>query len=57
MKRELLDARRWSTKEEPAAAIFEWIEAWCNSRRRHTSLADVQPRRLGSLHIQAAPAA
>jgi putative transposase len=24
-------------------AIFEWIEAWYNPRRRHTSIGDLAP--------------
>lgn len=28
----------WASKEELAAAIFEWIEAWYNPLRRHTSI-------------------
>ncbi|MGI8614516.1 MAG: IS3 family transposase [Nocardioidaceae bacterium] len=34
MQRELLDTQRWSTQEELASAIYEWIEAWYNPRRR-----------------------
>ena len=26
-----------------ALAIFEWIEAWYNPRRRHSSIADLAP--------------
>jgi len=33
---ELLDQHRWDTRDELAAAIFEWIEAWYNPRRRHS---------------------
>lgn len=33
---ELLDAHRWSTREQLALAIFDWIEAWYNPRRRHS---------------------
>ena len=28
MQRELLDTRRWTSKDQLASAIFEWIEAW-----------------------------
>jgi putative transposase len=38
LQRELLDRQTWAGRDEPAAAIFEWIEAWYNPRRRHTSL-------------------
>lgn len=40
---ELLDRRRWITRHELAQAIFEWIEAWYNPTRRHTSLGNLAP--------------
>jgi transposase InsO family protein len=43
LQRELLDRRRWQTRKELAQAIFEWIEAWYNPRRRHSSLEDLSP--------------
>lgn len=43
MQRELLDRSTWETKGELAAAIFEWIEAFYNPVRRHTSIGDVSP--------------
>ena len=43
MQRELLDRTTWETKGELAAAIFEWIEAFYNPIRRHTSIGDVSP--------------
>jgi len=33
---ELLDEHRWETRDQLANAIFEWIEAWYNPRRRHS---------------------
>ena len=46
LQRELLGTRTWRTRAELASAIFEWIEGWYNPRRRHTSVGDLQPRRL-----------
>jgi putative transposase len=44
MQRELLDTRAvWETPEELGAAIFEWIEAWYNPRRRHTAIGMLSP--------------
>jgi transposase InsO family protein len=43
MQRELLDTARWETKNQLSQAIFEWIEAWYNPRRRHTSIGDLAP--------------
>jgi len=36
LQRELLDRKTWTTRKELASAIFEWIEAWYNPRRRHS---------------------
>lgn len=57
MQRELLDTQRWATKAELASAIFEWIEAWYNPRRRHSSLGMLSPVEFEAHHTQAAPAA
>jgi transposase InsO family protein len=57
MQRELLDTRRWTSKAELAAAIFEWIEAWYNPRRRHSALGMLSPVEFEALHTQAASAA
>ena len=43
MQRELLDQRSWDSPEELGAAIFEWIEAWYNPRRRHTAIGMLSP--------------
>jgi putative transposase len=43
LQRELLDRHRWRTRHELALAIFEWIEAWYNPRRRHSSVNDRAP--------------
>lgn len=33
---ELLDRHHWSTREQLASAIFEWIECFYNPQRRHS---------------------
>lgn len=44
LQRELLDQRpRWETRHELALAVFEWIEGWYNTKRRHTSIGSVSP--------------
>ena len=44
MQRELPDTRtKWETPEDLGSAIFEWIEAWYNPRRRHTSVGMLAP--------------
>jgi putative transposase len=36
MQRELLDQHPWTSRDQLATAIFEWIECWYNPRRRHS---------------------
>jgi putative transposase len=43
MQIELLDRKKWSTRQELANAIFEWIEAFYNPVRRHSSLDYLSP--------------
>jgi putative transposase len=40
---ELLDRRQWSSRNELAAAIFEWIECFYNPTRRHSSIGMLSP--------------
>jgi putative transposase len=40
---ELLDERRWSTRQQLALAIFDWVEAWYNPRRRHSYCKMLSP--------------
>jgi putative transposase len=56
---ELLDEHRWDNREQLALAVFEWIEAWYNPRRRHSyckmlSPADYDAARRGEPADQAA---
>jgi putative transposase len=57
LQRELLDRHRWATRKELASAIFEWIEAWYNPRRRHTSIGNLSPIDYERLFTAAADAA
>ena len=50
MQVELLDRRRWKTRVELANAIFEYIEAFHNSRRRHSALNMLTPTEFEELH-------
>ena len=43
LQRELLDEHRWQTRLQLALAVFEWIGAWYNPRRRHSSTGDLSP--------------
>jgi putative transposase len=57
LQRELLDRKSWTTRKELASAIFEWIEAWYNPRRRHTSIDDLSPVDYERLYTAAVGAA
>jgi transposase InsO family protein len=57
LQRELLDRRRWQRRRELAQAIFEWIEAWYNPRRRHSSIDDLSPVDYERLYTPAEDAA
>lgn len=57
MQRELLDRKTWRTREELGAAIFEWIEAWYNPTRRHTSIGHLAPIEFERTHTATATAA
>jgi putative transposase len=40
---EVLDSRTWETRAELANTIFEWIECWYNTERRHSSIGMLRP--------------
>jgi putative transposase len=54
---ELLDERRWDSREQLSSAIFEWIEGWYNPTRRHTSIGALSPATFEALHESVATAA
>ena len=43
MQVELLNRTKWRTRVELSAAIFDWIEAFYNRTRRHSSLGMLSP--------------
>jgi len=47
---EVLDSRAWEARSELANAIFEWIECWYNTKRRHSSLGMLAPVVFETLH-------
>ncbi|MER7074214.1 IS3 family transposase [Terrabacter sp. NPDC000476] len=57
MQRELLDRRAWSTRAELGSAMFEWIEAFYNPRRRHSGIGYLSPVQYETLHTAATAAA
>jgi putative transposase len=57
MQRELLDRQRWTTPADLGSAIFEWIEAFYNPRRRHSALGYLSPVEFEDLHTAVVTAA
>lgn len=43
IKGELLDHQAWATHTAARAAIFDYIEGWYNTRRRHSALGYLSP--------------
>jgi transposase InsO family protein len=39
----------WPTRDAARSAIFNYIETWYNSRRRHSALGHVSPNQYESL--------
>lgn len=54
---ELLDRRAWETRAELATAIFEYIEAFYNPTRRHSSIGYLSPVEFEARFTPAAVAA
>ena len=43
MQIELLNRQTWTTRLELSTAIVDWIEAFYNRRRRHSTLGNISP--------------
>jgi len=43
LKQELVNRRRFPTREAAKKEVFEYIEVWYNRQRRHSSLGYVSP--------------
>jgi putative transposase len=54
---ELIDRRVWKTHTEARLAIFTWIEAWYNPKRRHSGLGQMSPIEFERKHEQSKQAA
>ena len=50
---ELIDRKSWQTKTEARLALFTYIEAWYNPRRRHSALGYLSPSNYESKHRNA----
>ncbi len=54
---ELLDRHHWRTRDRLASAIFDYVEAFYNPRRRHSSIGNLSPAQFESRHTIDADAA
>ena len=43
MQIELLNRKKWKSRIELSLAMIDWIEAFYNQRRRHSSLGNISP--------------
>jgi putative transposase len=57
LQKNVLDRRRWSTREELRLAIVTWIERTYHRRRRQRALGKLTPIEFEMLHYQLATAA
>ena len=57
MQTELLNRQKWSTRLELSTAMFDWIEAFYNPKRRHSSLGNISPIEFERRHQQQVTAA
>ena len=48
---ELLDRQRFRTPAEAEPVVFEWIEGWYNSHRRHSALGYLSPNDFERKHV------
>src|SRR5436309_4515907 len=51
LKKELVNRRSWPSRLELQSAVFEYIEAFYNRRRRHSTLEMLSPASYEQLHL------
>lgn len=52
---ELINRRCWQTKTQARHAVFHWIEAWYNPRRRHSALNYQSPMEFEKTYLYQPP--
>jgi len=52
LKREMIHRQQFRTRQEARTAIFQWIVAWYNSKRRHSALDFISPKQFRMDHYQ-----
>ena len=45
LKKEMVYRAKYSTQDELRTLVFEYIEVWCNKKRRHSSLGYLSPEK------------
>jgi transposase InsO family protein len=56
IKTHLLHRQAWPTREAARQAIFEYVEGWYNTRRRHSSLGYLSPATYEATGLSPVPA-
>jgi len=54
---ELIDRERWASPKEARLAVFEYIEGWYNTHRRHSSIGYDSPTDFEARHALSKKAA
>ena len=57
LKQELVNCRRFATREAARREVFEYIEVWYNRQRRHSSLGYVSPAEFERQALQSSASA
>jgi len=52
LETELLDRRTFKTRDQARLALFQWIESFYNSRRRHSALGYLSPEKYEQMMIK-----
>lgn len=52
LKKELIHRRPWPTKAELRTEVFDYIEAFYNRRRRHSTLGHLSPAQFEIISLQ-----
>jgi putative transposase len=51
LKKELVHRQSWPTRRDLGSAVFEYVEAFYNRRRRHSTLGYLSPEEFEQQHI------
>ena len=57
LKQELVNRRRFATREVARQEVFEYIEIWYNRQRRHSSLGYLSPAEFERRALQSSTSA